>query len=205
LLVALVVGALVSGLVVGGLVSSGQRALVSSIYSTGAALLVLVNLYAGIQLGAELRRPVWWLSAASLKMRLLAWTVAGSLPMALVACAAFGAALATSGEYAMVLPVLLAILVATWTMRMAAVASFALFPSPIDVRGPGRAMRVVVLWACVAPAAAALILLLIVTGSLAVAIAGTAPAMLAEGWLLLEFSAWLVGRNGLWYARAQAH
>jgi len=100
--------------------------------------------------------------------------------------------------------VLLAILVATWTVRMAAVASFALFPSPIDVRGPGRAMRVVVLWACVAPAAAALILLLIVTGSLAVAIAGTAPAMLAEGWLLLEFSAWLVGRNGLSYARAQA-
>ena len=205
LLVALVVGALVSGLVVGGLVSSGQRALASSIYSTGAALLLLVNLYAGIQLGAELRRPVWWLSAASLKMRLLAWTVAGSLPMAVVACAAFGAALATSGEYAMVLPMLLAILVATWTMRMAAVASFALFPSPIDVRGPGRAMRVVVLWACVAPAAAALILLLIATGSLAVAIAGTAPAMLAEGWLLLEFSAWLVRRNGLSYARAQAH
>jgi len=200
-----VAGAFLGGLVAGGLALSGQRALVSSIYSTGAALLLLFNMYAGIQLGAELRRPVWWLSAASLKMRLLAWTVAGSLPMAVVACAAFGAALATSGDYDMVLPALLALIVATWTMRMAAVASYALFPSPIDVRGPGRAIRVIVLWACAAPAAASLIVLLVVTGSLAGAIAGTAPAMLVEGWLLLEFSAWLVRRNGVSYARAQAH
>ena len=205
LLVALVVGALVSGFVAGGLALSGKRALVSSIYSTGATLVLLVNMYAGIQLGAELRRPVWWLSAASLKMRLLAWTVAGSLPMALVACIAFGAALASSGEYDMVLPAFLALLAATWTMRMAAVASYALFPSPIDVRGPGRAVRVIVLWACAAPAAATLIVLLMVSGSLAGAIAGTAPTMLVEGWLLLELSAWLVRRNGVTYARAQAH
>jgi hypothetical protein len=199
-----VVGALVAGFVAGTVALSGHRALVSSIYSTAAALLLLANLYAGIQLGSELRRPVWWLSAATLKMRLLAWTVAGSLPMAVVACAAFGTALARSDEYPLVVPVLLAIPAATWTMRMAAVASYVLFPSQLDVRGPGRAMRALVLWACVAPAALTLILILIVTDSLPGAIAATVPTMLVEGWLLLEFSAWLVRRNGLSYARAQS-
>ena len=196
--------AIAGGVIAGSLALFGQRAVVSALYSTAGTMLLIYNFYAGVQLGAELRSPVWWLSAASLKMRLLAWSVAGSLRVGVPACLGFGIALTLSGAYALVLPVLVVGVVAIWTMRMMAVASYAVFPAQLDVRGPGRVLRFLFLWAGVIPAGLALVALLITTGSLPAAISGMAIVLLGEGWLLLELSAWLVRRNGVAYVRAEA-
>lgn len=200
----LTAGAALAGVVVGLLLLQGELQLAVTIAMLGGVALLMFNVYAGFRVGGELRNPVWWLSAAGLRGRLLAWTVAGSLRQAIPAAVGLALALGIAGDYGLLAASLVAAPVAPWGLRLVALASYALVPSATDLRGPGRLLRVLLLQLCVAPPAVVLLVLTLVTGSLAAGCLAAAAVVLGEGWLLLELATWLIGRNGLAYVRAEA-
>src|SRR5215469_2351162 len=63
----LTAGAVLVGGIVGLLLVDGDVSLASTFASLAAISLLLVNVYTSLRLGAELRSPVWWLSAAGLR------------------------------------------------------------------------------------------------------------------------------------------
>jgi Putative ABC exporter len=197
-------GALGVGAVVGLLAAGGDTPHATSLAALGGAVLVMVNVYAGMRLGAELRNPVWWLSAASLRERLLAWTVAATLRQAVPAVLGAGAALAIAGDVPLLVASLAAVPAAAWLLRMVGLAAYAIVPSQTDLRGPGRMLRMLLLGLTLSPPALVLTLVLVVVENLAAGALAATVVMLAEGWLLLELAAWLLRRNGLGYARAEA-
>jgi Putative ABC exporter len=202
--VTLTAGALVAGIIVGLLVVAGEPGLASSLASLGAAAVLMVNVYSGLRLGAELRNPVWWLSADGLRERLLTWTVAGTLRQAIPALVGSVTALAIIGDPGLLLAAVVAVPLATWVLRMVALASYALVPSQLDLRGPGRVLRMLLFVVTVVPPAFAVVIAWFVTGSLAAGVVVASALLLGEGWLLLELAAWLVRRNGVGYVRAEA-
>jgi len=197
-------GALGVGALVGLLAAGGDTGHASSLAALGGAALVMVNVYAGMRLGTELRNPVWWLSAASLRERLLAWTVAAALRQAVPAVLGTAAALAIAGDLPLLAASLVAVPAAVWVLRMVGLASYTLVPSQTDLRGPGRLLRMLLLGLTLAPPSVVLVLFVIVLENLAAGALAAAIMMLAEGWLLLELASWLLRRNGLGYARAEA-
>jgi hypothetical protein len=197
-------GALVLGTIVGLLAVAGEVGLASTLAMLGGVIILMVNVYGGLRLGVELRNPVWWLSAASLRERLLAWTVAGALRQAVPACLGCAAALAVVGDPALLVASVLAVPAAAWALRLVALASYALVPSQTDLRGPGRLLRMMLLLATVAPPTVVLLLFALFAGSTAAGALAAAAVLLGEGWLLLELAAWLLRRNGVGHARAEA-
>lgn len=200
----LTVGAAVAGVVVGVLLRRGEHGLATTIAILGGLALLMFNVYAGFRVGGELRNPVWWLSAAGLRERLLAWTVAGALRQGIPAVAGLALALGIAGDYGLLAAGLVAGPVVPWGLRLVALASYAIVPSATDLRGPGRFLRVLLLQFCVAPPAMVLLVLTLVTGSAAVGSLLAAAVVVGEGWLLLELASWLIRRNGLAYVRAEA-
>jgi Putative ABC exporter len=200
----LTAAAALAGVVVGLLLRQGELRLAVTIVMLGGMALLGFNVYAGFRIGGELRNPVWWLSAAGVRGRLLAWTVAGALRQAVPAAAGLALALGIAGDYGLLAASLVAAPVVPWGLRLVALASYALVPSATDLRGPGRLLRVLLLQLFVAPPTVVLLVLTLVTGSLAAGCLAAAAVALGEGWLLLELAAWLIGRNGLAYVRAEA-
>src|SRR5215469_5490263 len=200
----LTAGALLVGGIVGLLLADGDVSLASTFASLAAISLLLVNVYTGLRLGAELRNPVWWLSAASLRERLLAWTLAGTLKQAVPACLGCATALLVVGAVPVAAVSLVALPAATWTLRTAALASYALVPSRTDLRGPGRLGRVLLLQVVAVPPVVALLGFWLVTQDPVPTALAASTVLVGEGWLLLELSAWLVRRNGIAYVLAEA-
>lgn len=200
----LTVGALVVGGVVGLLLVDGDVSLASTLASLAVISLLLVNVYTSLRLGAELRSPVWWLSAAGLRERLLAWTLAGTLRQAIPACLGCATALLVVGAIPAAGASLVALPAATWTLRTAALAAYALVPSQTDLRGPGRLGRVLLFQAVAVPPLLALLVFWLATQNPVPPALAASTVLIGEGWLLLELSAWLVRRNGVAYVRAEA-
>jgi len=113
-------------------------------------------------------------------------------------------ALAIIGDPGLLLAAVVAVPLATWVLRMVALASYALVPSQLDLRGPGRVLRMLLFVVTVVPPAFAVVIAWFVTGSLAAGAVVASALLLGEGWLLLELAAWLVRRNGVGYVRAEA-
>jgi hypothetical protein len=101
----------------------------------------IVGVTATNTIAAEIRRPLFWLARASLFERLCAialariWTIVGALELVAL-CFALGGGPATGAIFfALGLPVLVALLAALGFV------TFALFPGPVDLRGPVTVLR----------------------------------------------------------------
>jgi hypothetical protein len=199
-----VAGAVVVGAIVGALLQTGEDQLAASIAILGGSGLLMFNVYAGLRLGAELRNPIWWLSSASLRARLLAWTAAGTLRQAIPASLGTAVALFVAGQYDLMLASAVALPAGTWALRVVALVSYALVPSGSDLRGPARLLRVLLFQVCAVPPLLVAVVVALATRSVAAACLAAAAVVLGEGWLLLELASWLVRRNGVAYARAEA-
>jgi hypothetical protein len=199
-----VAGAVVVGAIVGALLLTGEDQLAASIAILGGSGLLMFNVYAGLRLGAELRNPIWWLSSASLRARLLAWTAAGTLRQAIPASLGTAVALFVAGQYDLMLASAVALPAGTWALRVVALVSYALVPSGSDLRGPARLLRVLLFQLCAVPPLLVAVVVALATRSVAAACLAAAAVVLGEGWLLLELASWLVRRNGVAYARAEA-
>ncbi len=168
-----------------------------------AYLLLFINVAMSIRLGIDLRNPLWWLSAASLRNRLLVLVLARSLrqvvPLAAGLLAAAVAARSV-GIFAFGLPLFAA---AIWAMQSTGFATYVIIPTPADMRGPGQMLRVLALFVLLVP-------IIVVVAVAAAAAHNLVAGLLAggvtagvEGWSLLMFAASRLAGNGLAFAQAE--
>ncbi|GAC1299245.1 MAG: hypothetical protein NVSMB19_02870 [Vulcanimicrobiaceae bacterium] len=170
--------------------------LLTLVGTTACMMLIAAPFGASLGLAADLAKPLFWLSRAPLRSRIAAWTFARAWR------GAFAIALAplVAGVYArdLVLAVASAplVLAGYWSLQALGVGLYALFPNPIDSRGPMMLVRTLVTAAYVVPA------LLVATGislghgpPIVVALAA-ALTLAAEGWAVVELASLRFAEHG---------
>ena len=171
--------------------------LVISVASPFVTLLFLLALAKSAALGNELRRPLFWLSDTMLFERLSAlamaqsWRVIGWFVLLAVGLAAGGAPPVAIMAAALTGPAAVLLAIAT------GYASYALFPSEVDQRGPLLFARLLIGYALLTPALVAGVLgaVLVHRATFGFA-AGTATALL-EAAVLIGFAAWRLDRMSI--------
>jgi hypothetical protein len=182
-------GVFACGFILGKLVGYGRPQFWFEFAGIAFTVLLVSTVGFGVSLGHELRRPLFWLSGATLLGRLWgllagsAWRFCLAFVLAGAGLAAAGAAPAAIALIALAGPAVLVLLGAI------GYAAYAIVPQEIDRRGPFAVLRILVSYALVFPAATAGIMAGIVTQTDLVGIATAAAASLAEAAALLAFSA----------------
>jgi hypothetical protein len=154
-------------------------------------------------MSADLRKPIWWLSASTLRARLAVMLVARSLRTAIPIAAGLLTASVVSGNVAFLLvggPIAAATI---WAINAMGLATYAIIPGTSDMRGPGGCLRVVALFIMLIPIAIAAAIGGIATESAVGSLVATILTALAEGWLLVLFAASQLDGNGLAFAQAE--
>ena len=157
--------------------------------ASGLLLLFFAPHGAAAGLAGDLGKPIFWLGDDALRTRLAAWTLGraarGGIALGLAPFCA-GIVLHQAALTIAALPICLA---AYWSLQGLGIGLFALFPNPVDSRGPMALLRTLVTVAYVLPA--------VLLGSAAVALGGGPLAAFAtvcivfvvEGALAIELSA----------------
>lgn len=198
---------LVIGAVVGNVIWRSKNPIVTatSVGTSGASLLVIfVAMGSAIALGTDLRKPLWWMGADPLHMRLFAWVVGTSwrlavcLSIGLIACSVtlHSAAVAFAGVPLAIATVLY--------LRAVGLTLYAMFPSNIDQRGPMAMVRALLTYLFAAPP---LIVGSIAGGLLHSVAAAVVVGVLASGvetFGLISFAASRIAGRGVAVAQAEA-
>jgi len=165
----------------------------------GASALLLVFLApqgAAAGLAGDLAKPLFWLGKDALRSRLAAWT----LGRALRGGVAVGLAPFSAGLVLHQLPLTLAAvpvcLAAYWSLQALGIGLYALFPNPIDARGPMALVRTLVTAAYILPALVLGGAVAALGGGAAAAAATVCLAFVAEGFLTIEFAAHRFSERG---------
>lgn len=162
--------------------------LLTMIGTTAAMTLVAAPFGASIGLRLDLEKPLFWLSRAPLRSRIVAWTFGRAWRGALaISLAPFVAGIFSRDAVLAVVAIPL-VLATYWSLQALGVGLYALFPNPIDSRGPMMLVRTILTGAYVVPAA-------LVAGAAAFAHAGpivialaAALTLAAEGWAVVELA-----------------
>lgn len=158
----------------------------------------------GVSLRSDLEKPLWWLSQSSLRARLGVWALALSLRVTVPCAVGLIVATALSNHVLLGLSALPLLAAGLWELRSAGLATYAMFPAPGDMRGPGALLRLVTILVLAIPTAALIALTRAVSGAWAPALlVGAVPATL-EGWLLIAFAASRLRGDALRVVRLEA-
>lgn len=148
-------------------------------------------------LATELRRPLFWLSGATLFERLCALGVAQGWRL-IGWCALGGAGLAAGGASA---PLVAAALLAGPTAVLLAgaigYASYAILPSDVDQRGPLLFVRILLGYVLIVPPIAAGITIGVFEHAALFALTVAAAVTLLEAAVLIGFAAWRLDRMSI--------
>jgi hypothetical protein len=165
----------------------------------GASALLLVFLAphgAAAGLAGDLGKPLFWLGQDALRSRLAAWT----LGRALRGGVALGLAPLCAGlvlnQPALTLAALPVCLAAYWSLQALGIGLYALFPNPIDSRGPMALVRTLVTAAYILPALALGGAAAALGGSPATVGASVCFTFVALGFLTIGFAAHRFGERG---------
>ena len=164
---------------------------------------VFGSLFTAYRLSGDLRKPIWWLSASTLRARLAVMLVARSLRIAIPIAAGLLTASVVGGSIAFLLVGAPIVIAAIWAINAMALATYAIIPGTSDMRGPGGCLRVIALFIMLIPIAIAAAVGGIATESGGGSLVATVLTALAEGWLLLLFAASQLDGNGLAFAQAE--
>jgi hypothetical protein len=197
LLVAVVVGAAI------GTVSGSRPELAGFLLGPLAYAVVMLSLFTAYRLGSDLRKPIWWLSASTLRARLGVLLVARTLRLAIPITAGLLTASLVGGNAAFVLAGAPIAVASTWAINSMALGTYAILPGTSDMRGPGGCLRVIALFIMLIPIGIAAIVGGIATESGTGSLVAAVVTALAEGWLLVLFAASQLDGNGLAFAQAE--
>jgi hypothetical protein len=197
LLVAVVLGA-----AIGAMTRSGPDFAGFLLGPLGYAV-VMISLFTAYRMGGDLRKPIWWLSASTLRARLAVLLVARSLRLAIPIAAGLLTASVVSGSGAFVLVGTAIAVAAIWAINAMSLATYALIPGSSDMRGPGGCLRIIALFIMMIPIAIAAAVGGIATESGVGSLVAAVLTALAEGWLLVLFAASQLDGNGLAFAQAE--
>ena len=172
----------------------------SPLYTLAATTAVLVLIFApygaSVGLANDLSKPIFWLSRSSLQERLAAWTFGrawrGGVSLGLAPLVA-GIA---SGDAQLAIISVPVTLTMYWSLQALGVGLYAIFPNPIDARGPVMMLRLLCTIAYVLPACiVATLCALVGSGAYAAALAFVL-VMGIEGWLVVQFSSFRFNEYG---------
>ena len=197
LLVAVVIGAAIGTLTRNGFGEAGLLA------GPLAYPVVLVSLFTAFRMSADLRKPIWWLSASSVRARLSVLLVARSLRLAIPIAAGLLTTSVVGDNVAFVLVGLPIGAAAIWAINSMGLATYAIMPGSSDMRGPGGCLRMIALFIMLIPIGIAAIIGGIATGSGVGSLVAAVLAAVAEGWVLVLFAASYLDGNGFAYAQAE--
>lgn len=156
----------------------------------------IVSTLGGLQLAADLRRPLWWLSQASLTARLLVFTFATSLRLS-VLTVLFLAAAALAARASLVLWGIPAALAGLFMLRGIGLAVYAWLPAARDLRGPGNLLRLLLTLVLLVPTAALGGGAGTFFASVPAALFAASVAAALEGWGLVAVAAARLRGNGM--------
>lgn len=163
-----------------------------------SAMLLLISAPFGASIGlaADLAKPLFWLSRAPLRARIAAWTFArawrGGTAIALGPLAAG----VVGGNPALAAGALPLSLVSYWSLQALGVGLYAVFPDPVDSRGPMMLLRMLLTGLYIVPAfAAAAIAAAFGLGPAAAAL-GFVLMLALEGWLVIEAATYRFREHG---------
>jgi hypothetical protein len=196
-------GSIAAGGLVGELYSHGSRAAGGAIVTMLVYGLFLTNSVRPVRLAGDLRNPLWWLSAAELRLRLGVWTLASSLRQFVPISLAAAIAAVLSGSFLLALVAVLLAFSVLWDLRAIGLATYSLIPSAADMKGPGAMLRIFAMLALAIPIALAIVPVLALTHRAVPAFAAGFIMSLTEGWLLIALAARRLRGNGLIFARGE--
>lgn len=200
------VGAVVAvalGWTAGGGLGRPPRAIAIGVAANVTYLWLIFNLMLALRLAVDLRNPLWWLSAASLRARLAMMAFGRCLrQLGPIAAGLLAATIASRSPvfFALGLPLIAA---AIWDLQAVGFATYAILPTAADARGPGTILRLLVMLVLVIPLLVTLVAAAVLTRSVIVGLMAMVVAALLEGWLLLLFTTARLEGNGLAFAQAE--
>jgi len=163
---------------------------------TGLLLIFGTPSSAAIVIASDLGKPLFWLSSAPLRSRIAAWTFArtwrGAIAIALGPIAA-GVVL---GDVRLMLIAPPSIFATFWALQALGVGLYAVFPNPLDARGPMMFVRILATLAFALPAALAGIAVAIWAGSDMLAIMSASGTFALEGYVVLELASLRFAEGG---------
>jgi hypothetical protein len=184
------------GLLVGWAVTGGDRADAFPLVGFAMMVIVLVPLSASISLVEDLSKPIWWMSHASLRSRIVAWAFAKGWRNGL-AFAVFPLVVAidkidlASGLLAIPLGLCL------WTsLNALGVALYAAYPSRVDARGPVFFVRAIATGLFLLPPAILFGFFSMLTRNAQLSAALATFCLGIEGWIAIEFAVYRFKENG---------
>ena len=170
--------------------------------ATVAIIFIGAPLAASIRIAEDLGKPLFWLSRAPLRSRIAAWTIARSWRGAIAVALGPIAAGLFLHDYVLALGAMPLVAVTIWALQALGIGLYALFPNPIDARGPMMLLRVFIMFAFATPATLVGLAIGVFTGSLPLAIASATIAFAFEGWVTIELASMRFAEHGAGLATA---
>ena len=163
-----------------------------------SALLMLVGAPLGASLGlaTDLAKPLFWLSRAPLRSRIVAWTFGRAWRGAFAIALAPFVAGVWSHDVVLATVAAPLVLAGYWSLQALGVGLFALFPNPIDSRGPMMLVRTILTAVYVVPAILCAAVVAFAHGGPIVVALVAALALGAEGWLVIELASLRFSEHG---------
>jgi hypothetical protein len=181
----------------------GIGALAFPLVTTGLMVAVLAPAMNSFGLFEDVANPLWWLSSATLRRRLFARTLSkawpGATTLALLPLA-FGLA---SHRPVIALAALPAAFALRWPLQTLSALVYALFPSPIDSRGPLRFAKFLLVQLYLTPPVVAAILLSLYFHNALLGVGLALALLVLEGITALELAVRRISQNGAGLGRLE--
>jgi hypothetical protein len=182
-----------AGYVAARLASADGKVFFSTLASVvvNAILIIgIVGITATNTIAGEIRRPLFWIARAPLFERLCAlalarvWTTIAMLELVAVSFALGGGSLVGTAFFALGLPALVGLLAAV------GFATFALFPGPLDLRGPVTVLRLGLSIILLIPPFVVAVLIAAIFGAALLGLGLAVLLAVVEGAALIGVAAW---------------
>lgn len=199
-------GCAAGGALIGSVVARSNDPVGESIAlaSTAANLIVIfVAMGSAIGLGADLRKPLWWIGPDPLWKRLFAWAAGTSWRLAACIAAGLIAWAIVMHESALVFGGIPLTIAGVLHLRVVGLAIYSLFPSTIDQRGPLAIVRALLTYALAAPPAVTGIVIGVVFHTPAGGFASAIVTSLLETLALIAFASSRIDGRGTAFAQAE--
>ncbi|MBC5799452.1 MAG: hypothetical protein GIX03_03265 [Candidatus Eremiobacteraeota bacterium] len=168
----------------------------------GLFVIFIVPYGASAGLVTDLGKPLFWLSPDALRLRLAASTLARAWRLGTALGLAPLAVAVVFGDTIFAAISLPAGIASGWALQALGVGLYALFPNPLDARGPIGALRTLVTIACFIPPALVAAIVALLHGHFAELGIAFAATLACEGWLAIELAAFRLREGGAALAAA---
>jgi len=168
-----------------------------------ANIFIVIGSQSTINLGIELRKPIWWLARSQLRDRILTWILGTTMrvgPPLVAGTIVAGVAMHSWLVIAASAPL---ILVSLFLVQSIGVASYVVLPGRNDLRGPGFMLRIFVTYLALMPPAIGWAVAQLLSQSAALGLTVGLTAAYVEGWTLAMFAASRLEQNAMAYAAAE--